>query len=171
MKKAIVILLVLVLLVIFPVQSSAEEPTEARVPVTLTVINTVQPISVTVPAAFPVSMVDGYVVTASNAEITNNGTSGAVKVTRVEVQADAFEIGSFQNFSAGEKVIALSINNCPTEKAGPLTITEEHFPAIEAGEALPIRYKAKVSTDSTATNVNAATVIFTIASVDAEEEG
>ena len=42
---------------------------------------------------------------------------------------------------------------------------------IEAGEALPIRYKAKVSTDSTATNVNAATVIFTIASVDAEEEG
>ena len=70
MKKAIAVLLTLALLFTFPVSASAEEVTEARVPVTLTVINTVKPISVTVPAALPVSMIDGYLVTASNFKIT-----------------------------------------------------------------------------------------------------
>ena len=37
---------------------------------------------------------------------------------------------------------------------------------INAGTELSIRYKAKISTDATATNLNAATVIFTIASTD-----
>ena len=54
MKKAIAFLLALTLLLVFPVQASAAEVTEAQVPVTLTVINTVHPISVTVPAALPV---------------------------------------------------------------------------------------------------------------------
>ena len=66
----------------FPVSASAAETTEARVPVTLTVVNTVSPISCTVPAALPVSLVDGYVVCANNAAITNTGKTGAIKVTK-----------------------------------------------------------------------------------------
>ena len=42
-----------------------------EVPVTLTIVNTEQRLSVTVPAALPVSVVDGYVVTATNAAIRN----------------------------------------------------------------------------------------------------
>lgn len=178
MKRALIFILAFAMIMVFPAQASAAEVTEASVPVTLTVINTVYPISVTVPAALPISMVDGYIVTASNAVISNHGEHGAVKVTAVEVQADAFQIGSYSNFSTGDKVIALSINDCPTEKAGSLAITDEAFPVINAGEDLQIRYKAKISTDTTATNVNAATVIFTIASTDpvaaepeAEQEG
>jgi len=121
---------------------------------------------VTVPASLPISMVDGYVVTANNAVIINHGKHGAVKVTAVDVQPGSFQIGNYSNFSTGDKLIALSINNCPTEKAGLLTISEETFPVINAGKELSIRYKAKISTDSVATNVNAATVIFTIASTD-----
>ena len=123
-------------------------------------------------------MVDGYIVTASNAVITNHGEYGAVKVTGVEVEAGSFQIGNYSSFSTGDKVIALNINGCPTEKAGPLAISEEAFPVIHAGEDLSIRYKAKISTDAAVTNVNAATVIFTIASTDpvtvepeAEQEG
>ena len=178
MKKAFALLLVFLMVLAVPAQVSAAEVTEAAVPVTLTVINTVYPISVTVPASLPISMVDGYIVTASNAVITNHGEHGAVKVTGVDIQAGTFQIGSYNNFSAGDKVIALSINDCPTEKAGPLTITEDAFPVINAGTELSIRYKAKISTETTVTNVNAATVIFTIASADpvaveteAEQEG
>lgn len=166
MKKALILLLVMALLMTIPVPVSAAEVTEARVPVTLTVVNTVHPISVTVPASLPISMVDGYVVTANNAVIINHGEHGAVKVTAVDVQPGSFQIGNYSNFSTGDKVIALSINDCPTEKAGLLTISEENFPVINAGKELAIRYKAKISTDSVATNVNAATVIFTIASTD-----
>lgn len=166
MKKALILLLALAMLMTMPVPASAAEVTEAKVPVTLTVINTVHPISVTVPASLPISMVDGYIVTASNAVITNHSEAGAVKVTAVEVQPGSFQIGNYNNFSAGDNVIALSINNCPTEGSGLLTLSDEDFPVIHAGDDLAIRYKAKISTDSTATNVNAATVIFTIASTD-----
>ena len=142
---------------------SAEEVTEARVPVTLTVVNTVSPISCTVPAALPVSLMDGYVVCANNAKITNTGKSGSVKVTKIDVQAGTFEIGNY--FSAGKNSIALSINGCPTKGAGSLTLSEDAFPVIPAEMALEIRYKAKVSATEAVTNVNAATVIFTIAAV------
>ncbi len=171
MKKAIALLLALVILLAFPVEASAAEVTEATVPVVLTVVNTVQPISVTVPAAMPVSLVDGYVVTANNARISNNGETGAVRVTAVQVQAGAFQIGSYENFSVQDNTIALMINGCPTVKAGPLTLSDEAFPAIRAGESLPISYRAKVSASSAATNINAATVIFTIAAADITEEG
>ena len=175
MKKTLIILLAVAMLMVFPARASAAETTEASVPVTLTVINTVHPISVTVPAALPVSVVDGYIVTASNAAITNHGSSGAIQVTNVDVQAGTFQIGDYNNFSEDNKTIALCINDCPTEKAGPLAITEESFPVIGAGEALAIQYQAKVSVDHAATDVNAATVIFTIASAepvaDTEMEG
>ena len=165
MKKSLALLLVFALVFAFPITASAEEVTEARVPVTLTVVNTVSPISCTVPAALPVSLMDGYVVCANNAKITNTGKSGSIKVTKIDVQAGTFEIGSYDDFSAGKNSIALSINGCPTKAAGSLMLTDEAFPVIPAEMALEIRYKAKVSATEAVTNVNAATVIFTIAAV------
>ena len=167
-RKLITLLLALTMIVSLAVSASAAETTEARVPVTLTVVNTVAPISCTVPACLPVSLVDGYVVCANNASITNTGKSDAIRVTKVDVQPGVFEIGSYDAFSAGKNSIALSINGCTTKGAGALTLAENAFPAIPAEKSLAIRYRAKVSASEAVTNVNAATVIFTIAA--AEEE-
>ena len=57
MKKSLALLLALALIFAFPVTASAAETTEAKVPVTLTVVNTVAPISCTVPACLPVSLI------------------------------------------------------------------------------------------------------------------
>ena len=168
-KKLITFLLVLTIILSLSVGASAAETTEARVPVTLTVVNTVSPISCTVPACLPVSLVDGYVVCANNAAITNTGKAGAIRVTKVDVQADTFEIGSYDDFSAGKNSIALSINGCSTKGAGSLTLVDGAFPSINAEKSLAIRYKAKVSASEAVTNVNAATVIFTIAAVSEKE--
>ena len=164
-KKLITFLLALTMILSLSVGASAAETTEACVPVTLTVVNTVSPISCTVPACLPVSLVDGYVVCANNAAITNTGKSGNIKVTKVDVQAGTFEIGSYDDFSAGKNSIALSINGCSTKGAGSLTLVDGAFPAISAEKSLAIRYKAKVSASEAVTNINAATVIFTIAAV------
>ena len=164
-KKAAALLLALALIFAFPIPASAAETTEARVPITLTVVNTVAPISCTVPAALPVSLVDGYVVTANNAAITNTGKNGAVRVTKVDVQPGTFEIGNYEDFSASKNSIALSINGCVTKGAGALTLAENAFPAIPAEKSLAIRYRAKVSASEAVTNVAAATVVFTIAAV------
>ena len=118
MKKSLALLLALALIFAFPVTASAAETTEAKVPVTLTVVNTVAPISCTVPACLPVSLIDGYIVTASNAAITNTGKTGAIRVTKVDVQAGTFEIGNFDDFSAGKNSIALSINGLQHERRG-----------------------------------------------------
>ena len=164
-KKAAALLLALALIFAFPVTASAAETTEARIPVTLTVVNTVAPISCTVPACLPVSLVDGYVVTANNASIVNNGEKGSIRVTKVEVTPGTFEIGNYDDFSAGKNSIALNINGCNTKGAGTLTLVDGAFPAIAAEKNLAIRYKAKVSTSEAVTNVAAATVVFTIAAV------
>ena len=169
MKKSLALLLALALIFAFPVTASAAETTEAKVPVTLTVVNTVAPISCTVPACLPVSLIDGYIVTASNAAITNTGKTGAIRVTKVDVQAGTFEIGNFDDFTASKNSIALSINGCPTKGAGSLTLVDGAFPSINAEKSLAIRYKAKVSASEAVTNVNAATVIFTIAAVNEKE--
>ena len=168
-QKAAALLLALGLIFAFPVPESAAEKTEARVPVWLTVVNTVSPISCTVPACLPVSLVDGYVVCANNAAITNTGKIGAIKVTKVDVQAGTFEIGNFDDFSAGKNSIALSINGCSTKSAGALTLVDGAFPAIAAEKNLAIRYKAKVSASEAVTNINAATIVFTIAAVNEKE--
>ena len=168
-KKLITFLLALTMILSLAVGTSAAETTEARVPVTLTVVNTVSPISCTVPACLPVSLVDGYVVCANNAAITNTGKIGAIKVTKVDVQAGTFEIGNFDDFSAEKNSIALSINGCNTKGAGALTLVDGAFPVIGAEKSLAIRYKAKVSASEAVTNVNAATVIFTIAAVTDKE--
>ena len=164
-KKLITFLLALTMILSLSVGVSAAETTEAKVPVTLTVVNTVSPISCTVPAALPVSLVDGYVVCANNAAITNTGKTGAIRVTKVDVQAGTFEIGNFDDFTASKNSIALSINGCATKGAGALTLVDGAFPATAAEKNLSIRYKAKVSASEAVTNVNAATVIFTIAAV------
>ena len=168
-KKLITLLLALTMILSLATGASAAETTEARVPVTLTVVNTVSPISCTVPACLPVSLVDGYVVTANNAMITNTGKTGAIRVTKVDVQAGTFEIGSYDDFSASKNSIALNINGCSTKGAGSLTLVDGAFPAIAAEKNLAIRYKAKVSANEAVTNVNAATVIFTIAAVTDKE--
>ena len=168
-KKLITFLLALTMILSLAVGASAAETTEARVPVTLTVVNTVSPISCTVPAALPVSLVDGYVVCANNAAITNTGKNSAIRVTKVDVQAGTFEIGNFDDFTASKNSIALSINGCPTKSAGALTLVDGAFPAIGAEKALAIRYKAKVSANEAVTNVNAATIVFTIAAVTDKE--
>ena len=168
-QKAAALLLALALIFALPVPASAAETTEARVPVTLTVVNTVAPISCTVPACLPVSLIDGYIVTASNAAITNTGKTGAIRVTKVDVKAGTFEIGNFDDFTASKNSIALSINGCSTKGAGSLALVDGAFPAIAAEKNLAIRYKAKVSTSEAVTNINAATVIFTIAAVNEKE--
>ena len=168
-KKLITFLLALTMILPLSVGASAAETTEARVPVTLTVVNTVSPISCTLPAALPVSLVDGYVVCANNAAITNTAKTGRIKVTKVDVQAGTFEIGNFDDFTAAKNSIALSINGCATKGAGALTLVDGAFPAIAAEKNLAIRYKAKVSASEAVTNINAATVIFTIAAVNEKE--
>ena len=168
-KKLITLLLALTMILSLATGASAAETTEARVPVTLTVVNTVAPISCTVPAALPVSLVDGYVVCANNAAITNTGKTGSIRVTKVDVRAGTFEIGNYDDFSAGKNSIALNINGCSTKDAGALTLTDGAFPAIGAEKSLAIRYKAKVSANEAVTNVNAATIVFTIAAVTDKE--
>ena len=164
-QKATTLLLALTLIFAFPMPASAAETTEAKVPVTLTVVNTVSPISCTVPACLPVSLIDGYVVTANNAAIVNQGKTGSIKVTKVDIQPGTFEIGNFDDFAAAKNSIALNINGCATKGAGTLTLAENAFPAIGAEKSLAIRYKAKVSASEAVTNVAAATVVFTIAAV------
>ena len=164
-KKLITFLLALTMILSLATGASAAETTEARVPVTLTVVNVAAPISCTVPACLPVSLVDGYVVCANNAAITNTGKTSAIKVTKVDVRAGTFEIGNFDDFTAAKNSIALSINGCSTKSAGALTLVDGAFPAIAAEKNLAIRYKAKVSASEAVTNINAATVIFTIAAV------
>ena len=168
-KKLITFLLALTMILSLSVGVSAAETTEARVPVTLTVVNTVAPISCTVPACLPVSLMDGYIVTASNAAITNTAKTGAIRVTKVDIQPGAFEIGNFDDFTAAKNSIALSINGCPTKGAGALNLVDGAFPAIAAEKNLAIRYKAKVSANEAVTNVNAATIVFTIAAVTDKE--
>ena len=168
-KKLITLLLALTMILSLAVGASAAETTEAKVPVTLTVVNTVAPISCTVPAALPISLVDGYVVCANNAAITNTGKTGAIRVTKVDIQPGTFEIGNYDDFSASKNSIALSINGCATKGAGALTLVDGAFPAIGAEKALAIRYKAKVSANEAVTNANAATIVFTIAAVTDKE--
>ena len=167
-KKLITLLLALTMILSLATGASAAETTEARWPVTLTVVNTVAPISCTVPACLPVSLVDGYVVTANNAMITNTGKNSAIRVTKVDVQAGTFEIGNFDEFTASNNSIALSINGCSTKGAGSLTLVDGAFPAIAAEKNLAIRYKAKVSASEAATNINAATIVFTITAITEE---
>lgn len=108
--------------------ASAAEVQRHEVPVTLTVVNTERKISVTVPAALPVSLVDGDVVTATNAAITNQAQTGSIRVTGVSVLPAEYAIGDYANFSVGRGTIALSLNGCPTRGEGPWRWKRMDFP-------------------------------------------
>ena len=164
-KRMISLVCSLALAFSLAVPAFAKEVKQTEVPVTLTVINAAQKLSVTVPAALPVSVVEGTVVTATNAAITNNAETGTIRVAAVEVRAGMLEIGNFADFGNRDNTIALSLNNCMTAQAGELPITQEAFPDIEAGNSLPIQYTAKVSAANATKAVTAATVVFTIAAV------
>ena len=82
------------------------------------------------------------------------------------MQAGTFEIGNFDDFTASKNSIALYHQRLLAPRgAGALTLVDGAFPAIAAEKNLAIRYKAKVSASEAVTNINAATVIFTIAAV------
>ena len=98
-------------------------------------------------------------------------TTVSVTGTRASVvsAADALTASERIIVSANKNSIALNINGCSTKGAGSLTLVDGSFPAIAAEKNLAIRYKAKVSANEAVTNVNAATVIFTIAAVTDKE--
>ena len=77
--------LILALALCLSLGAFADTSTTATVPVTLTVDNEYRAVNVTVPASLPIHVINGTVVTADNAKITNNSTNGAVRVTGVEV--------------------------------------------------------------------------------------
>lgn len=143
----------------------AAESTTATVPVTLTVTNEYRSVDVMVPATLPVQVVNGMVITADNARITNNAKSGSIQVTAVSVKDGVYKVGDYERFS-GSKTIALKINGSSTKGAGKLTFAPSAFPAIGAGSSQKLTYSAKVSSDApNAVNVQAASVIFTISLV------
>ena len=158
MKRLAILLAVILALSIF---ASAAETTTAEVPVTLTAIESQRQISVTVPAALPVSVVDGKVLTASNAAIRNHGKD-PVAVTAISVKPGAYDIGSFDHFSGLAGTIALSLNGCGTTGAGSLPMTDAAFPAIEAGESLALPYDAVVSACSQPVQEQVMTLVFVL---------
>lgn len=93
--KIIALLLALTLAASLSVSASAVSQ-EHEVPVTLTIVNTEQKISVTVPAALPVSVVDGDVITATNAAIRNTAERGTIRVTAVKAATVVFTIAAVE---------------------------------------------------------------------------
>ena len=158
--------MVLILALSLCTAAFAANSTTAIVPVTLTVSNEYRAVNVTVPAALPIYVINGTVVVADNAKITNNSKTSSVKVTSVSVTDGAYKVGSYNDFS-GSQTIALKINGCTTEYSGKITLFDGSFPAIEAKRDLPLTYFAKISGDApNVDNVNAANVVFIIAIVD-----
>ena len=168
MKKKNVTALILSLFLMFSVSVTAfaDSSTTATVPVTLTVSNEYRSVNVTVPASFPVCVINGRVVVADSAKITNNSKTGSVRVTGLSVTDGAYKVGNYDNFS-GSGTIALKINGCGTIDSGSVAITPSAFPVIPAQGSMLLEYYAKVSGDApNAENVPAASVIFTISIVD-----
>ena len=133
------------------------------IPVTLTVVNSINSIDVTLPASFPVSVVDGKVLTATNVDIRNNSTKTDVEITDIRVTDGAYKVANYESFPSNDKEkIAMSLNGCATTGSGPLTISKTAFPVIGKGETLPVNYKAKVAASGTVTKLNAANVIITL---------
>ena len=165
-KSILAFLLSLMMVFSLGMTAYAATSTTATVPVTLTVSNEYRAVNVTVPAALPVYVINGTVVTADNAVIRNNSQTSAIQVTSISVTDGAYKVGDYENFS-GSSTIALKINGCPTKGAGKLPITEKAFPVIGASGSQALTYFAKVSGDTpNADDVQAANVVFTISIVD-----
>lgn len=165
-KRLSALCMAVLMMLTMSITAFAANSTTTTVPVTLTVSNEYRAVNVTVPASFPVEVINGVVVTADNAKITNNAKSGAVKITAVSVTDGAYKVGNYDNFS-GTQTIALKFNGCPTTGSGKLNINDKAFPAIKAGGNLPLTYFAKVSGDAQNTEgIEAAKVVFTISIVE-----
>lgn len=82
-KRFSAILLALALVLSFSTTAFASSSATATVPVTLTVANEYRAVNVTVPASLPVYVINGTVVTANNAKITNNSKTGSIQVTSI----------------------------------------------------------------------------------------
>lgn len=136
------------------------------IPVTLTIVNSMKNIDVTMPAAFPVSVVDGKVLTATNVEIKNNSERMGVEIVSVKVTDGTYSVANYETFpSLGSKKIALSINGCSTRGAGELGITKQAFPDIDPRQSLAIDYDAKVLSANEVKGEKAANVIFTLRAI------
>ena len=168
MKKKTVTAMIFSLLLLFSLSATAfaDSSTTATVPVTLTVSNEYRSVNVTVPASLPIYVINGKVVVADSAKITNNSKTGSVQVTGLSVKDGAYKVGSYDSFG-GSKTIALKINGCGTQGSGSVTISPGAFPVIEPQGSMLLEYFAKVSGDApNAENVPAASVIFTITFVN-----
>lgn len=159
-------ILALVLMLSLGTMVFAADSTTATVPVTLTVSNEYRAVNVTVPAALPVYVINGMVVVADNARITNNTKTGDIQVTAINVTEGAYKVGNYDSF-LGSKTIALKINGCVTKGAGGMAVTSSAFPVIAAGSSQALTYFAKVSGDApNSTGVIAMNVVLTISIVD-----
>ena len=137
------------------------------IPVTLTIVQSVKNIDVTMPAAFPVSVIDGKVLTATNVEIKNNSDKVGVEITSIKVTDGTYAVADFDAFpTSGSKKIAMNINGCQTKTSGELAITKKAFPNIEPTQALAINYDAKVLGSGEVKGEKAANVIFTLKATD-----
>lgn len=165
-KRLSALILAVMLTLSLGTTAFAAESTTATVPVTLTVSNEYRAVNVTVPASLPIEVINGVVITADNAKITNNSKTGAVQVTKISVTDGAYKVGNYESFS-GNKTIALKINGCPTKSSGALAINSNAFPVIGAGASQGLTYFAKVSWDApNSENVQAANVVITISIVN-----
>ena len=165
-KRLSALILAVMLTLSLGTTAFAAESTTATVPVTLTVSNEYRAVNVTVPASLPIEVINGVVITADNAKITNNSKTGAVQVTKISVTDGAYKVGNYESFS-GDKTIALKINGCPTKSSGALAINSNAFPVIGAGASQGLTYFAKVSGDApNSENVQAANVVITISIVN-----
>ncbi len=165
-RKISAFILTLLLIMSLGTTAFAASSTTATVPVTLTVANEYRAVNVTVPAALPVYVINGTVVVADNAKITNNSKTTAIQVTKVSVTDGAYKVGDYDAF-CGSKTIALKINGCTTKGAGSMSLVNGAFPVIKAQDSQLLTYFAKISGDApNAENVNAASVVFTISIVD-----
>lgn len=133
------------------------------IPITLSAVSSTKHISVTLPAAMPVSVLEGKVLTADNLSIQNNSSATNIRIVEMSIQDGDYRVASFEHFPADESGrIALAINGCGTKSSGPLAITETAFPVIEAGGYLPIRYEAKVTPSGECSQTSAASIIITL---------
>ena len=143
--------------------AASDKEKTMSIPVTLSVVHTAQSIDVTLPAALPVSVVDGKAYSADNLAIRNNSKSTSVRITNISVTNGEYRVASYTSFPSSQKsVIALRINGCETTAAGSMKINESAFPAVAAGASMPIRYDAKVSESGDVSGIRAANVVFTL---------
>lgn len=100
-QRIIVFILNLLIAIRLSISVFAAGSATASVPVTLTVANEYRAVNVTVPVSLPVHIINGKVITADNARITNNSENGSVQVTAVKVTDGAYRVGSRRTLSEG----------------------------------------------------------------------